>query len=95
VRVELSIVDDYAIHYFEVLKQDRERIDAELGGETTWFSRPGQKTCRIYVRRDVVDLRDESEWPGLHEWMLKNLETFTSVFRNRIRALSAPDESPE
>lgn len=91
VRVELAMHDAHAGAYFGLLQQEHEAIESELGYAVTWFTRPDQRTCRIYVRREVNDLRDDAQWSELHAWTLKHLEDFIRVFKERVRALPIPD----
>ena len=94
VRVELAMHGVHARGHFTLLQHEHDAIESELGYTAAWFTRPGQRTCRIYVRREVDELRDETQWPELHAWTLAHLEDFRRVFEERVKALPTPEAEP-
>lgn len=86
VRVELVLHNKYAKEYFSILDSQKADIEQELGCALIWHSKPGTKMCRIYTRRSIENLHDSSAWPEINEWLLKNLEDFRRIFKNRVKA---------
>lgn len=85
---ELFLSDEDAKAYFQLLEQDRQRIDEELGFKPEWMPLPDKKACRILFTRSVSDVLDERQWADYRQWFKTTLERFDKVFRPRVRALN-------
>ena len=90
IRVELQTDDKYSKSYFGQLLQQKEEIEREIGHQLVWHNPPEARTCRIYLRRNA-DFFNTEEWPGQHEWLRANLETFHKVFAPRVMRLENSD----
>ncbi|MEW6114428.1 MAG: DUF4268 domain-containing protein [Thermodesulfobacteriota bacterium] len=84
IRVDLVITGPQAKEHFAALESERPAIEQELGEKVHWHNPENAQMCRIYVR-ESADWLDESQWPGQHEWLRKQLELFTKVFKPRIK----------
>ena len=62
-------------------------IEAEFGGPLDWQRLDDKKACRIALFRTDMDPNVEAQWPSQYEWFLDQMEHFSRVFRDRIRAL--------
>ncbi len=86
IRVELVIDAKESKSFFEQLLQQKEEIEREIGHQLVWYNPPDARTCRIYLRRSA-DFFKAEEWPGQHEWLRTNLETFHKVFAPLVMKL--------
>ena len=84
-RVDLAFSSDRAKAIFLALEQKANEIEKDYGSELIWY-KPEEGRYRIQIARKVV-LRDESDWPNQHQWLMENLEQMVKVFRDRIQAL--------
>lgn len=94
-RVGMSCKGPHALAHFELLKQDRDRIEEEVGGGLEWEELPNRKESSIAIRKLNVDPTNRNDWPAQHEWIVRQLEAFDSSFRQRIRELDADDYEPD
>lgn len=95
VVVELSLLNEFAKPYFNLLLQDKQAIEAELGISLDWQELPTKKMSRLNAYLNDADPMDESDWTRQHEWQLDTMEKFIKVFRPRIKELNADDWRPE
>jgi hypothetical protein len=72
---------------FDLLADDRQDIEAEFGGPLDWQRMDDKKASRIAVFRTDLDPNIETERPRQYSWFLDQMERFSRVFRDRIRAL--------
>ena len=91
IRTELVITDKNSKEYFALLEAKREQIESDLGYSLVWHSPDDTQVCRIYLRKSIPDLKDESAWAEHHEWLLRRLENFRRVFGPRVKKLSLQD----
>ncbi|WP_244505044.1 DUF4268 domain-containing protein [Pelagibacterium luteolum] len=87
VGVELYLGDDNANAYFQQLELQRPAIEAELGFVPLWKALPERRACRIIVYLENIDPADRSRWPEYHSWMVRTLEAFSRVFKDRVARL--------
>lgn len=88
VMLEISSANHRAA--FAALLSHRARIDAELGESPQWWSTEARDY--IAIERAEADTADQSRWPEQHAWLLERLESFRTVFRDRVPNLaSMPD----
>ena len=79
----------FANIHFNLLHQDREEIEEELGGHLVWDERP--TTAIIKTEKEGFDFTNENEWQDCFEWMLGELVIWEPYFRNKIREFSTED----
>lgn len=87
IRVELYLNSVDAKGYYSILQNDRNNIDAEIGNQVTWYNPENKKSCKIYVKKKI-DFQEKENWETCFLWLKENLEKFTTVFSQRIRALN-------
>ena len=86
IRVELAIDAKDSKSFFGQLLQQKEEIESEIGHPLVWYNPPDKRMCRIYLRRSA-DFFNAEDWPGQHEWLRTNLETFHKVFAPLVMRL--------
>jgi hypothetical protein len=79
---------------FELLGEEKEAIEAELG-PLEWMELPKKKATRIAQWKQGVDIKDEAAWPSLCEWHKGRAEAFHRAFSCRIKALEFPEAEGE
>ena len=82
--------------YFYLLKQDKTKIEAEIGNKLEWENKEENTTDRfisLYLRG--IDLEDHQDWRRQHRWLCEQLETFHRVFSPRFQVLDPNDYQPE
>jgi hypothetical protein len=72
---------------FDHFEGERQDIEAEFGGALDWQRMDERRACRIAIYRTDFDPANQEQRPKQHEWYLKQLNSFVSVFRGRIDAL--------
>ncbi|MEN7973525.1 MAG: DUF4268 domain-containing protein [Verrucomicrobiota bacterium] len=92
--LQINNVED-RLAIFNLLKQDQEAIEAEVGATLVWEEKPGNKTSHIIARKPNCDPKDKSNWPEQHKWMLKQLEKFRTTFGQRIKLMDTGEWQPE
>jgi len=80
---------EYAKHFFNILKEEKEKIEAEIGSALDWKELPEKRASRIILTSDM-NPSDESNWSSQFKWLKDTLEKFDSAFRNRIKNLEYP-----
>lgn len=86
--VELYIGDDPEKALFDVLHQQRAKIERELGHALVWRRLPERKRARILWYEEDTDSTDESQWPQQHAWILATMDKFKTVFVPRVTVRS-------
>jgi hypothetical protein len=94
VNLQINKGDD-RLAIFNLLKQDREAIESEVGGKLEWNEKPDKKRSNIILRNLDFDLKNKKEWPKQHQWMLETLEKFRAVFSSRIKTMDVGDWQPD
>ena len=79
--------------FFNLLAEDREPIEAELGFALDWKEKPGRKECTVEIQRSGK-LSQPKQRGKLIDWMLDTMDAFDRVFRPRIKKLDPADWSP-
>jgi hypothetical protein len=87
IRAEFYIHHQDAKHYFELLHQQKEEVETQIGYQLVWHNPEETQSCRIFVRKPV-NLRDEGDWQNQFHWLLGRLEDLYAVFGPRIKNLS-------
>jgi hypothetical protein len=89
--VEIYINHRAAKTAFDLLAADRDAIEQEFGGPLDWQRLDDKKACRVAVFRTDMDPNIEAQRPSQYQWFLDQMERFSRVFRDRIRALPLDD----
>ena len=71
---------------FEVLLNDRQRIEDELGTKLLWNPMEGRQACRIRIERDAV-IADSETWTELIDWLVGWQFAFKRVFYPIVQSL--------
>ena len=95
IRVELCLGGQDAKKHYQLLFQEKDQIEEEIGEELLWHELPKRKQSRIRRTKDDVDPRDHAQWPAQHEWLWAKLQAFHRTFSQRVKQLRADDSSPE
>ena len=94
VSVYLGLRGSDAVPHLELLRQDRDTIEAALGDALQW--RHLDKSCQILlVNPREADLDDPADWGWQQEWLADTLEKFNRELRPRVAKLDAADWTPE
>lgn len=90
-RIALGLVmtgSDAKAH-FHLLLQEREEIEEAFGESLEWRELPERIESRIELHDLASDPNNRDAWPEQHAWLSEKLETFDSVFRERVKQLDA------
>jgi hypothetical protein len=74
---------------FDLIVQDRDRIEGEVGLRLQWLRDRGLKESHIAIERDDMDPRNATEWERQHVWLSEVISAFEKVIRPRIAKLPA------
>jgi len=80
---------------FNLLKQEQNLIESELGGSLEWEEKPERKTSHIILRNSNLDPKNKNDWQRQDQWMLETLEKFRASFGSRIKTIDVGDWQPE
>jgi hypothetical protein len=94
VNLQINKGDD-RLAIFNLLKQDSEAIESEVGGKLEWKEKPDKKRSNIILCNLDFDLKNKKEWTKQHQWMLETLEKFRAVFSSRIKTMDVGDWQPD
>jgi hypothetical protein len=72
---------------FDLIAQDRDRIEQEIGFPLLGLRDRGRYESHIAVERDEMDPRNVGEWDQQHAWLSKVVSAFEHVIRPRIAKL--------
>jgi hypothetical protein len=95
IAVELELMDDNALAFFNLLKDDRGAIEQELAATLDWLELPSKQTSRIALSKANSDFADQEKWDEQHSWIVQNLERFHKTFALRAKTLDPDDFDPE
>ena len=87
IGAELTINHQDAKKFFQLLYQQQEQIEIEIGMSLEWSELPERKSSRIITFSEITDLTDEKDWARQHKWFREVLEKFDRVFRKRVKSL--------
>ena len=93
IGAELYISHDDAKQFFQLLHQQQEEIEREMGLALEWCELPEKKSSRIITFLEDADLTDEEDWQRQHSWLRDVLEKLDRAFRGQVKSLSANDLS--
>ncbi len=83
IRAELVMDSEDSARQFDALRDERGRIESDLGA-LTWHSTPDVRTRRVYARRDA-ELKDRERWPEYFRWLMDNLKALEEIFGPLVR----------
>lgn len=83
---ELYISGDKAKEAFNLLKQDSNAIEAEIGYNLDWRELPDSRDCRIVFITDG-DIRLRDKWYDYMKWCHDHVELFYRAFADRVKQL--------
>jgi hypothetical protein len=86
--------EDTSKAFFNLLQQDKDQIEAEVGEPLIWKELPDKIASRIVLYR-ACDPSNEADRSSQHDWLKSKLELMDSVFRSRIRELNLDDWANE
>jgi hypothetical protein len=85
VRVIFKTADNIK-ELFDLVAQDRDKIEQEVGISLLWLRDRGRYESHIAVERDD-DPRNVSKWDQQHAWLSEIVSSFEQVIRPRIAKL--------
>ena len=85
----------YKTAFFNLLLEDKEAIESELGFVLDWRELPQKKSARIMFIKSNIDPTDEKNWAKQNIWFKDMIEKFDRVFTHRANALDPSDWNPE
>lgn len=77
-NVGLYIPDDKELYY--KLEKQKDDIEAQLGFELDWRALENKKASRIFIRKNINDFNDITQWSDYKEWFKEKAEALQSVF---------------
>lgn len=77
---------------FHVLHDEKAAIETELGHGLIWGERPLGQSSLILLRKEGINLDDQTKWPELYQWVAEKLALMSKVFQARIKNLVAKPE---
>lgn len=89
--VELTLRDENAKVYFNLLYKDKAEIEKQLGYQVEWMELPGAKMSRIRLTKQGENPMDQDRWETHFAWFKEKLEDFDRVFRPKIKDLDLED----
>ena len=96
VAVSLQCSSPDAKAHFELLAQDKEAVESEIGSALDWDKKAGKKSSYITLYQRDVDPLKRSLWPGPQQWIAERLEAFHMAFSPRVKQLNAEEyEAPD
>ena len=85
IGVEFNIRPQNPLEFFQMLKDQQEDIEAEIGEPLEWNDAPGQIAKKVSLYNNQTDPTYEEDWPNQFEWLGSTLVKFEQTFRQRIR----------
>ncbi|MEC3861873.1 DUF4268 domain-containing protein [Mesobacterium sp. TK19101] len=93
-RAELYISGVHADAHFNLLHDQKDAIEQELGYTLQWEQLPSRRDCRIAAYLDDTDAQDQNDWPRQHKWLAAKLNDMHRAFVERVRKLNADEWQP-
>jgi hypothetical protein len=72
---------------FDLIAQDRDTIEKEVGFRLQWLRDRGLKESHIAVERNDMDPRDATNWQRQHEWLSDIVSAFEKFIAPRVAKL--------
>ena len=92
-RVDLSIDHANRDIFFDLLLDQSDEIQTELGEDLTWEN-PETGRPRLYLQRDA-DILDRDQWDDYRKWLKDRIERIHGVLVSRILLLDVEDWQPK
>jgi len=89
-RTEVQVSAQNAKGVYSALETQKHEIEQELNESLTWHNPENKNMCRIYLRRDA-HIKDKSDWPHQHEWLMENPKKLYASFNQRITRSEVPE----
>ncbi len=91
IRVELNIHhSDYSEAYFNLLFEEKEAIENEIGFALEWRELQDKKSSKITIYKGA-NPKNKKDWGNQHAWLKEMMEVFDNVFGNRVRNINPDD----
>ncbi|MRU15334.1 DUF4268 domain-containing protein [Roseovarius sp. A21] len=87
IRVELYLSGPAAKGNFDMLADQKDQIEQELGRDLDWQRLDEKRDARICVTRNAAALDQKQSWAEEHQWLTEHLIAFHKVFAPRIRGI--------
>jgi Domain of unknown function (DUF4268) len=94
ISVGLILTGPDAKAHYNLLEEEKENIEKELGSSLLWRELPNNKESQILLRFPDNDPLNKDHWPKQHACLCENLENFHKVFSGRVKSLNADDYQP-
>ena len=75
--------------HFDLLQQEKDAIESEIGVSLEWRRLPEKKESRISYRVFETDPANVDDWPRQHALLVESLNKYHAAFHDRIRQLDA------
>jgi hypothetical protein len=85
-RLIFKTADDIK-ELFDLIAQDRDKIEQEIGWPLLWDRERGRKEAHIASERDDMDPRDIGDWDRQHAWLSEVVSAFERVIRPLVAKL--------
>lgn len=72
---------------FELLHQQKEEIEAEIGSKLSWRPIESKRACRIFIEHPGSIKMPERELKSLKDWAIQTMLKFVDAFKGRIKEL--------
>ena len=95
VFVALQCHSDDAKAHFDLLEQEKDAIEKEIGSTLEWKRMTDKKSSYISLTWKDVDPLDRSRWPEPQEWVADKLEAFHKAFSPRVKKLNLTNYQPD
>lgn len=86
-RTELYLWSEDAKGHYEQLLAMKDSIEGELNKNLIWHNDPEVKSCRIYTRKEPININDKTKWPEYFAWLSTELDDFYTYFKPIITSL--------
>lgn len=83
IRTELYINDNKEL--YNQLFINKNEIENKLGFELVWQELPEAKASRVYIKKDVKDIKDKKEMENAYAWYKEIGEKMAKVFQDYIK----------
>ena len=83
IGVRFQTEDENKEIFYDLLRPQKEEIEAELGFSLDWKRLDGRRYAQASYFREA-DLEDRSQWEDYCEWMKIHLDKLDEVFRPRV-----------
>ena len=89
VRVEVYFSDTNPTNnkkFFDILHDDKEKIESAFGYTLNWQRLDNKKACRISYEKGVESYKKDN-WPEMIDWMARYISLLVSAFSESIKQL--------